>query len=227
MADADLTQYNGSSAFPTPADVGTNADTYLVPTDDKIITALSNLAGEAPVRRSLERLKDYYLGLRGAVLGDFLGAAMKTLKSLQVDGTGGAAATAVAGTIVPSLARAGTTLPTTANPAGVLTADSPIFAFASFSWSGAAYVLTGGFNIDSIANPAVGTVIVSCASQPANYLKSSAVGCGFFNSGAAYVAEATPGPPAAGKMPVTLYIKNNGTGTPVDAGFSMLVFAGA
>lgn len=226
MSDADLTQYNGTAAFPSTADVGTNADQFLVPTDDKVITALSNIAGEAPVRRSLDRLKDYYLGIRGAIIGDFVGAVRKTLKSLEVDGTGGATSTAAAGTIVPSLARAGTTLPTTANPAGVLTADSPIFAFASFSWNGAAYVLTGGFNVDSIANPAVGTVVVSCASAPANYLKSTAVGCGF-NVGAAYVAAATPGPPAAGKMPVTLYIRTNGTGTPINEGFSLLVFAGA
>jgi len=97
MSDADLTQYNGTSAFPSTADVGTNADTFLVPTDDKVITALSNIAGEAPVRRSIDRLKDYYLGLRGAVIGDFLGAVQKTLKSFYVDGTGGVTHTVTGG----------------------------------------------------------------------------------------------------------------------------------
>ena len=42
MADIDLTQYNGTPVFPTTADVGTNADPYLTPTDGKIITATSN-----------------------------------------------------------------------------------------------------------------------------------------------------------------------------------------
>lgn len=227
MSDADLTQYNGTSAFPSTADVGTNADTFLVPTDDKVITALSNIAGEAPVRRSIDRLKDYYLGLRGAILGDFVGAARKTLRSLQVDGTGGAAATAADGTIVPSLARSGVGLPTSANPPGVLTADSPIFGYCAFSWNGAAYVFTGGFNVDSVANPAVGTAVVSFATAPANYLKAVAVGNGCFNSGASYVSETIPGAPVAGKMPVTVYIRANGTGAAIDAGFSLLVFAGA
>lgn len=227
MSNADLTQYNGTQAFPATADVGTNADPYLTPTDGFKITALSNLVNEAPVNVSLKRIKDLLLGLRGATIGDFAFASRKTFHSLVIDGIGGAVSTAVAGTILSTLARAGTALPTTANPAGVITADSPVFGFASFSWSGAAYAFTGGFNVDSIVNPVVGTVVVSFATAPTNYLKATAIGTGCFNSGASYVSEATAGAPVGGKMPVTVYIRANGTGAAIDAGFSIVVFAGA
>ena len=227
MSDADLTQYNGTSAFPSTADVGTNADQFLVPTDDKVITALSNIAGEAPVRRSLDRLKDYYLGIRGAIIGDFVGAVRKTLKSLEVDGTGGATSTAAAGTIVPSATRSGTTLPTTANPPGVITKDSPVFGYAVFSWNGAAYVFQAGFNVDSYTNPAVGTVVVSFASAPADYQRAAAVATGYFNSGAVFVSEALPAAPVAGKMPVTVYIRSTAGGGAINGGFTLVVHCGA
>ena len=97
MSNADLTQYNGTQAFPATADVGTNADPYLTPTDGFTITAFSNLVNEAPVNVSLRRLKDYVLGLRGAIIGDFVGANRKTMHSLLVDGTGGAVSTLTAG----------------------------------------------------------------------------------------------------------------------------------
>lgn len=97
MADTDLTQYNGTPSFPATADVGTGTDPYLVPTDGKLITALSNLINEAPANRSLQRVKDLLLGLRGAVLGDFLGAVQKSFKSIYVDGTGGITQTVTAG----------------------------------------------------------------------------------------------------------------------------------
>lgn len=91
MSNADLTQYNGSQAFPASADVGTNADQYLVPTDGKLITALSNIINEAPVNVALHRLKDYVLGLRGAIIGDFAFANRKSLHSILVDSVGGSA----------------------------------------------------------------------------------------------------------------------------------------
>ncbi len=91
MSNADLTQYNGSQAFPASADVGTNADQYLVPTDGKLITALSNIMNEAPVNVALHRLKDYVLGLRGAIIGDFAFANRKSLHSILVDSVGGSA----------------------------------------------------------------------------------------------------------------------------------------
>lgn len=102
MSNADLTQYNGTQAFPASADVGTNADQYLVPTDGKLITALSNILNEAPVNVALHRLKDYVLGLRGAIIGDFAAANRKTLHSLLVDANGGLAS-ALSGGYVQSL----------------------------------------------------------------------------------------------------------------------------
>lgn len=99
MADIDLTQYNGTPVFPTTADVGTNADPYLTPTDGKIITATSNAANQAPVNRSIYRIKDLLLGLRGALVGDFAGAVQKTVRSFFADGTGGNTHTVPAGTI--------------------------------------------------------------------------------------------------------------------------------
>lgn len=105
MADTDLTQYDGSPAFPSTVDVGTSADPYLVPTDGKFVTASSNLADEAPVNRALERVKDLLLGLRGSLIGDFAGASRKTVYSLWADGSGGLA---------------------NALPAGCITADSDI-----------------------------------------------------------------------------------------------------
>ena len=102
MSNADLTQYNGSQAFPASADVGTNADQYLVPTDGKLITALSNIINEAPVNVALHRLKDYVLGLRGAIIGDFALANRKTLHSVLVDANGGTAS-ALSGGYVQSL----------------------------------------------------------------------------------------------------------------------------
>jgi hypothetical protein len=102
MADGDLTQYNGTPSFPATADVGTGTDPFLVPTDGAVVTASSNLPDEAPVNRSLERTKDLLLGLRGATIGDFAGASIKTFKSLQVDGTGGAVSTTSPGNIEPT-----------------------------------------------------------------------------------------------------------------------------
>lgn len=99
MADVDLTQYNGAASFPATADVGTAADPFLTPTDGELVTALSNLTGEAPVGPALHRLKDLLLGLRDAIVGDRLTAARKSLKSLRVDPTGGAPQTLPGGTV--------------------------------------------------------------------------------------------------------------------------------
>lgn len=89
MADADLTQYNGTPAWVATADVATAADTYLEPTDFKKITALDNGLNKAPVNRALSRIKDLLIGLRGATVGDFAGAVPRVFKSLWVDPTAG------------------------------------------------------------------------------------------------------------------------------------------
>jgi len=162
MSDADLTQYNGTAAFPSTADVGTNADTFLVPTDDKVITSLSNIAGEAPVRRSLDRLKDYYLGLRGAVVGDFLGAARKTMKALAVDAVGGNASTSPAGSIsVAGASGSGTVVPTTAYAQGTMFRDSVCLGYARGYWDGANMILVRGYNVRSLVRNGVGDYSVT------------------------------------------------------------------
>jgi hypothetical protein len=99
MSDSDLQQDNGTPEFPATADVGTPADEYLIPTDDRVITADSNLSGDAPVNRALRRIRNLALGIRGAIVGDFSGAVRKTLKSLEVDGTGGSTSSIPAGDI--------------------------------------------------------------------------------------------------------------------------------
>lgn len=99
MADIDLTQYNGVASFPATADVGTAADPFLTPTDGELVTALSNLTGEAPVGPALHRSKDLILGLRDGIVGDRLTAARKSLKSVRVDPTGGAPHSLPGGTV--------------------------------------------------------------------------------------------------------------------------------
>lgn len=89
MSDFDLTQYNGTPSYPAPADVGTAADPLLVPTDGTYITADSNLTQEGPVNRSIKRLKDLYLGLRGAIMGDVPGVQSRSIRSLIVSTTPG------------------------------------------------------------------------------------------------------------------------------------------
>lgn len=91
MSNTDLQQYNGTASFPTTGNVGTNADPLLLPTDGPLVTADSNAVLQAPVNVSLKRFKDLVLGLRGATIGDFAGAAIKTFKSIYADAVGGAA----------------------------------------------------------------------------------------------------------------------------------------
>lgn len=99
MSNTDLQQFNGTQVFPARADVGTNADEYLIPTDGPVITAQSNNTDEGPVYPSLTRLKNYILGLRGAIVGDFMGAVRKTLYAVEVDGVGGNNSAAATGEI--------------------------------------------------------------------------------------------------------------------------------
>lgn len=158
MSNADLTQYNGSQAFPATADVGTNADPYLTPTDGFTITALSNLVNEAPVNVSLRRLKDYVLGLRGAIIGDFVGASRKTFKAVDIDGAGGLASGSPAGSLkVSGASGSETTVPTTAYAVGTCFSDSVTFGFARGYWDGANMVLTRGFNVKTLTRIGVGS----------------------------------------------------------------------
>ncbi len=100
MANGDLTQFNATPVFTATADVDTNAEVFLIPTDSKLITATSNAAGQAPVNPSIKRLKALIDGLRGATIGDFAGAVPRSFKSLQVDLTGGVISVAADGTVL-------------------------------------------------------------------------------------------------------------------------------
>ncbi len=225
-ADADLQQYSRVAAT-VEAACGANplTSSQLLPVDGKQITADNNAAGKAPVNRSLKQLADYATCVRCMFTGACAGVNLRTAKALQVDGTGGNVATAAAGTIVASAARGGTTLPTTPSPHGVTTADSPVLGFCSYSYFGS-YSFVGGYNCDSISTLATGTVQIKLGSAPSNYLKCAAVGGGFFNSGATYVSEASANAPVAGKLPITVHIRNM-SGAAADGGFSVIVFCGA
>lgn len=88
MSDIDLQQYNGTPEWVDTADFETAADLYLVPTDGNVVSADSNLAGDAPVNRALRLIKNKLDGLRQAIIGD-VGPTRRTIYSLRVDGVGG------------------------------------------------------------------------------------------------------------------------------------------
>jgi hypothetical protein len=88
MSDTDLQQYNGTPLWIPTADFETAADQYLIPTDGNVVSADSNLPGDAPINRAARDLKDRIDGLRAAIFGD-VGAIRKTVYSLRIDGVGG------------------------------------------------------------------------------------------------------------------------------------------
>lgn len=89
MANTDLQQRNETPYFAPTADVNTNTDPYLVPTDGKIISAQNNGTDEAPILPVLLKIRGTLAGLRGAIIGDFAGAVMYTVKKLYADSVGG------------------------------------------------------------------------------------------------------------------------------------------
>lgn len=99
MADINLEQYNGTPFFPATADVGTIADEFLEPTDGPLVTANDNGLDRAPVNRALRRGKDLLLGLRGAIVGDFVGAVKKTVQGWRVARAGGVTHTTAGGVL--------------------------------------------------------------------------------------------------------------------------------
>jgi hypothetical protein len=102
MSNTDLQQYNATPSFPSTANVNTNADPYLLPTDGPLVTADSNAVLQAPVNSSLKAMRDWVVGLRGAIIGDFAGAVQKTVRSWYANLTGGTTHTKAAGTITAS-----------------------------------------------------------------------------------------------------------------------------
>ena len=90
-SDGDLQQYNRPAANAEAANAA-NALTsaLLLPTDGKLISADANGTGKAPVNKGTKALADYVTGVRCAIFGNCAGVNQRTLKSLQIDGTGGA-----------------------------------------------------------------------------------------------------------------------------------------
>jgi hypothetical protein len=163
MSNTDLQQYNstGGGVFPTTGQVNTNADQYLIPTDGPLVTADSNNPNQAPINVVTKTIRDWLVGLRGAIVGDFTGAVRKTLKSLEVDGAG-----ANTSTLVPGTARfsggtlSGTTAPTTSAAQGTVAQDSVCLGWARGYWNGAAMVLVRGWNVRSLTRNAQGDYTV-------------------------------------------------------------------
>lgn len=99
-SDGDLQQYSRAAANAEAAN-GANALTsaLLLPTDGKLISADANGAGKAPVNRGLKQLADYATGIRCSIFGNCAGVNRRTLKALEVDGTGGLVSTIPSNTI--------------------------------------------------------------------------------------------------------------------------------
>lgn len=99
-ADSDLQQYTRAS-IDVEAVCGANplSSSLLLVRDGKLITADNNGASKAPINRSVRQLADYMACVRCMVSGACVGVNVRTLKSLHIDGTGGAVSTATANTI--------------------------------------------------------------------------------------------------------------------------------
>jgi hypothetical protein len=152
---------------------------------------------------------------------------MRTFKSLDIDGTGGVITTAApVGTIKLGAAYGGVTLPTTTNAQGIFTSDSGAFGYGNFSWNGATWSFTGGFNIHSITAISTGIVDITYGTAPANYLKCAGSANSTFNSGAPYWIEVTPTGVTSGRL-VVRYRMKDVTNTVANTSFMTLMFCGA
>lgn len=164
MSDADLTQYNRTAVAAEAANAADALTSQLlVITDNKLITGELNGANQAPVNRALKLLGDMIAGVRGSLWGNVTGINRRTVKSLHVDGTGGAVSSAPDGTGSFSAIYGGAVTPQTAVPHGTVTKDSPVFGYGSVYWSGVAYSLDGGLNVYGIVG-ASGSVTITLAS---------------------------------------------------------------
>jgi len=95
MSDADLQSYAGTPNWQNDL----VAASKLLPRDGKKITADDNGTGKAPVNRLLKQLIDYTIAIHDGIFGTRTGATRRTLKSLEVDGTGGNASALAPGLI--------------------------------------------------------------------------------------------------------------------------------
>lgn len=220
-SDGDLQQYSRAAANAEAAN-GANALTsaLLLPTDGKLISADANGSGKAPVNRGLKQLADYATGIRCGIVGNCAGVNARTVASIQVDGTGGAVSSAAAGTVVASLVRGGSVLPQAATPSGVITKDSPVFGYGNVYWSGVAYSVDGGFNLDSVTRIGAGTVDVTFSTQPAAMASCATQITPYKNGGYPHFVELISYSVAAGKITARVGMRNSG-GTLDDAGFTL------
>ena len=229
MADADLTQFNRVAA---DAEAANAADALtsqlLLITDGKKITGETNSSGKAPVNRGTKALALMIAGLRGALFGNVTGIAKRSLKSLLVDGTGGATHTTPDGCIRAAAVYGGATTPQTAVQQGTITKDSPVFGFGSVYWSGVAYSLDGGFNVYGITQPGgAGSVVVTLASAAPVGTSCVIVVTSYRNGGSARMFEIVSAPVnAASKLTFTVNMYD-AAGMLADSGFSFVAHCAA
>lgn len=162
MADADLTQYNRTAVAAEAANAADALTSQLlVITDNKLITGELNGANQAPVNRALKRLGDMIAGVRGALLGNVVGINRRTLRSLDVDASGGAVSSIPDGTIRASGSHASSaTAPTTSVSPGVIYQDMVCSGWCRGYWDGAAMVMVRGANVRSLTRNTQGDYTV-------------------------------------------------------------------
>jgi len=167
-SDGDLQQYNGTSTWSSDL----TAASTLLPRDGKLITADSNTSGRAPINRSLKQLKDYLIGLHDGVVGSRAGSQLRTLRALEVDGSGGASATVGNGDAKVSRSlRAGRSLNSTSLPGGDIDAgeyvkDGTPRCMASLTSAGVGVTVLAAVGVDSITRSGTGDYVVVCRGVP-------------------------------------------------------------
>lgn len=156
MADVDMTDYPGAPIAWNP---DLTAESLLIPAPGKLITATDNGPGKAPVGRSLKKLKDIMITMHDGLFGTRTGATRRTLKSLEVDGNGGAVSTLLPGLVKAVAYRAvqyleintGSSVQTISGVTGVIERSAGgkfTYTYGELFWEGTA---AGGSNPASTA----------------------------------------------------------------------------
>lgn len=167
-SDSDLQQYNGSANWQSDL----TAASTLLPRDGKKISADNNASGAAPVNRSLKQLKDYLIGLHDGVVGSRSGSQLRTVRAVETDGSGGAAATVTNGDVKASRAlRAGrslfaTTVPTGDVDAGEYVKEASPRCMAHLTSNGSGVTIMAAVGVDSITRVSTGVYRVVCRGVP-------------------------------------------------------------
>lgn len=228
-APANSQQYSSSAANAEAANaianVLTSANRLVV--DGYGVTADNDAAGRSPINPGLKVLWDMVRGLRCAIWGNCPGVNQRTVKSLHVDGTGGATTTAApAGGLKLSLSPSGTTTPTTAVQPGVITGESGLFGAVYINYTGVSYQFVSGFNVYSMTVVGVGEIDITYNTAPSSTNKCWATADVRFAVGAPVFGEGLPISIAGGKL-VVRYTLKNVSGVTQERGFTSLVFCGA